>query len=729
MSVRHGTNGAIEPAGGRSGRIGADAAAGWFAACRAREEANAPHWIPVLIGVGIAAHFALPEPPPFWLSLAVPGALVAAAALLGLRASAPTALVATAVCFAVGVAAAGVRTERVAAPVIERETGPLTVTGRILWRDARGSKRIQLLIEPATVGRMTPDDLPDRVRISAHRGQAGDVRAGDFIRIRAVLRPPPGPVAPGAFDFARKAWFERLGGVGFAISDATPTSGSPPALSVRLSTTIERLRDSIAERIITRLGPVRGAIAAALLTGKRGAIPEDTLQAIRDAGLAHLLAISGLHMALVCGTVFSFAGLLLAASPWLGIRIVVKKWAAVAALAAGTGYYLLAGGSVATERAFIMAGVALVAVLIDRPAITMRNVALAAVIVLLLRPESIADAGFQMSFGAVVALVAFYDWVRTRRMGRERPPRHWAPVRLIAISILAVAATTVIATMATGPIAAFHFNRVAVFGLAANLVAVPLVGSVVMPLGLLALLLMPLGLDGWALDLMGHGTGIVIDTAAAIAGLDGAVVAAPAPHWAALPLFAVGGLWICLWRASWRWLGIVPVLLSFALAGTAPRPDLLVARDARNVALRGDDGRLVAAIRRVEAYSVDQWLRRDGDATRAPAPPDTMFRCDSEACAATATNGARVAYALRRSAFAEECRRADILVSRIPVRTRCPSPSIIIDISDIRRRGPHAVHLGAGPYGTDRVETAADHRSGWPWNPWRSRGGSPAGVQ
>ena len=350
---------------------------------------------------------------------------------------------------------------------------------------------------------LDPDRTPARVRLrlSARQGAAAEI--GAWVELRAVLRPPSPPVAPGAFDFQRHAYFQRLGGVGFAVTVARRTA--PPG-EVQASVfapwrlALAGLRIEIADRIRAALDGPAGAVAAALMTGDRRAIPAHVLADMRDSGLAHLLAISGLHVGLVAAILFFGLRAALALVPKVALRYPIKKWAAAAALVGAFGYVLISGASVSTQRAFLMVGVVLLAVMVDRTAISMRLVAWAALIVLAMAPESLLGPSFQMSFAAVVALVAAYEVLR-RRLSAWRAEA--GTLRRAGLYLVGVGITTIVATAATAPFAVYHFNRFAEYGLAANLAAVPLTALWVMPWAMAAFCLMPAGLEAVALTPMG----------------------------------------------------------------------------------------------------------------------------------------------------------------------------------------------------------------------------------
>ena len=684
-------------------------------------------WSPVMLGGGIGVYFILGEEPAWWLVLLPVIAGCALAWQVGAARALPFALSVAVAIVGLGMVVAKVRTELVSAPRLDRKLGPVMVEGWVEALEPRNSGRISALIQVARIERLAADRTPARVRLTMARGMAPE-RAGVAIKVLAMLRPPPRPVAPGAYDFSRRSWFRRIGAYGHTLSRPSPAAGFEAAgrsWSARAGTWIDGVRAATAARVMAVIGEKGGPVASALLTGLRGGIPKADLGAIRDAGLAHLLAISGLHMALMSGAAFWVVRALIASIPWLALRVVGKKWAAGVGILTGFVYFFLAGGSVATERAFIMVAVALVAVMVDRSAISLRNVALAALIILVLKPETLVEAGFQMSFAAVVALTAFYE--RVRHLGRWGHGNGLdgaadSAGRVVFKTLAGVLLTTLVASLATGPLAAFQFNRVAVYGLASNFVAVPLVGFAVMPLGLMALVAMPFGLDAPALTLMGMGTGALVDISKAVAGWPGAAALVASPPAMVLPILGGGGLWLCLWRGRWRYWGLLPMAIAFAIAGQAAVPDIYADEKGARVAIRAEDGRLTLSKARGGRYPAAQWLRRNADPRKISAATsagtgDDALACDPRACVAS-LNGEhglayRFAYIRHPAALSEECRNADIVIASIPLHGRCLGPAIVIDRFDLNRHGAHAIRLGArgGPLVT-RVRGATGKR---PW--------------
>lgn len=606
-------------------------------------------WVPVLVACGVWMRFIGVAPP--WL--------LAGAGVVALAWVSPVRLpVFWAVCaLAAGFGAAEWRIRDVAAPVLA-EPWRGEVSGQVRIVDASLSGRPRLTLDAVAMPGMA--EVPARVRVSVRPGVT--VRVGDRVRLRAVLAAPRGPPEPGAFDFSRMAYFDRLGAVGYATGAVRV---SPiPALGLPVRLRVDRWRGTIAAALRARIGGEEGGIAAALTVGDRGGIPPEARDALRDSGLAHLLAISGLHMGLLAGLVFWTVRLALALPPVLAERIAIRKVAASCALAAAGAYLVLSGAGVATQRAFIMAAVALVAVLVDRTAVSLRGVAVAAVLILLARPESLFEAGFQMSFAAVAALVAGYD--ATRGFWRARAERRGIGARL-ATGAMATVMTSVLAGAATAPFAAYHFNRLVIWSLPANLLATPAMGLWIMPCVILAAVLAPVGLDGVALVLLGMGIAWVMGIARWFGGLDGAVEGIAATSPVALACIVLGGLWVVIWRGGLRLPGAVVVAAGLWLWAGTDRPDLFVARDAELIAGRGESGRLWVSRARAEGYTARLWLRRNGSARpdRDAAYDRREWSCNARRCRGWTGAGQdrRVVFLRRGDANAYDCAEGGILIA------------------------------------------------------------------
>lgn len=670
-------------------------------------------WSPVALGAGIAGYFALPFEP--GLATCLAPAAIALILLAGLpRGSLVAALAAFLTLAGLGGLIAKVRVESVRAPVLEKRMNSVIVTGlieRVEPRDERGA-RLTILVE--SLGTLDAAHRPRRVRVRTLSVNAVP-KTGERVELTATLSPPAEPSLPGAFDFARTAWFDGIGGVGFAFATPKilPPLAAAPTLEFAFRAGIESLRATINARLSAVLGGQTGAIAEALVTGERGRISKATNDVFRESGLFHILSISGLHMVIMAGAVFYAVRLALAAVPALALRFEIKKWAATAGIAAALGYLAISGGAFATVRSAVMIVIMFTAILLDRPALALRNVALAALLILLVYPESLFDAGFQMSFAAVVGLVAAYEVVRQRFERRGEPH----PILRVLMFFGGIVFSTLIASAAVAPFAAYHFHQTQQYAVLANLIAIPICNFIVMPASLAALVLMPLGLEALPLKAMGAGIDAMQWCAAYVARLPGAVGHIPAIPDAAFLLMILGGLWMALVAARWRILGAAGIVAGVALAPFLERPDLIVARGGTLVAVRGADGLLSALPARQARYELERWLEFDGDARSAKdVEAASAFRCDGVGCTAR-VKGVELAVSRHAASIADDCARAGIIVLPVPrPKSTCEGAALVIDYFDIWRQGVHALYIGGGrEAGRVRIETVAAHRGERPW--------------
>lgn len=690
------------------------------------ERARWFYWIPVIMGAGIATYFALPSEPP-----AIAATLLMAGAL-GLRMALPrTTLLSLAtsilVIFAVGFALITLRTLLVAGPVLQQRMGPVEVRGYVELVEPREGRGERITLRITKLGQLDHAATPQRARIRTMKKLEG-LAAGDAITARVHLAPPAGPALPGGFDFARHAYFSGIGAVGYALMlPERDASAGPAPFDLRVSASVQRLRQAIGARVDRVLSGETAAIAKALITGERGGIPEATNAAYRDSGLFHILSISGLHMAVMGGAVFFSVRLLLALFPTIALRFAVKKWAALAAAFGSLCYLAISGTSFATVRSFIMISIMFLAVLLDRPAVALRNVALSALVILALFPESVLDVGFQMSFAAVVALVAAYEAVRDRLEGPRRT--QFGIVMRTGLFFGGIILSTLVASAAVTPFAIYHFHKSQQFAIIANLLAIPICNLMVMPAALATLVAMPLGLEAGPLWVMGLGIDAMSWTARQVARLPGAVGYLPAIPTAAFALMLAGGLWLLLWHARWRFLGLAGIAAGIALAPLAPRPDVLIGRDGALVAVRTESGRLTALAAPQSRFELSRWLEHDGDSR----PPAEVFAsggmsCDALGCMMN-VKGVRIVVSRHPAAIGDDCRQADLVVLAMAVPKGCSEPAAVVDFFAARTAGTHAVYI-SGPR-EFRIETVARTRGARPWSPphpWSPEGRRSAAV-
>lgn len=645
-------------------------------------------WLPVAFGAGIAIYFTADREPVWWAALAV-----AAAALGAVHAARrhpvgfPLALGAAAI--TCGFAIATLQTLRIGHPVIAASTWQAQVKGFVEIREERArSDRVVVRIESFEAPRIAPK--PERVRVSVRKDAAPPV--GAFVSFKAHLAPPLTPLRPGGYDFARDMYFQQIGASGWVLGKiALDPKRAAEGLWLRYAAQLDRMRDGMDNRIRAVLPGDRGSIASALITGKRDAISPAVNDAMYVSSLAHVLSISGYHMAVVAGIVFFVirAGLALFAS--LAIRRPIKKWAAAGALVAATFYLILSGAEVATQRSYIMIAIVLIGVMLDRPAITFRTLSVAAFAVLIIAPQSLVHPSFQMSFAATLALVAIYQHSLLWKVDADSP---WATRialwggREIASLLLA----SLVAGLATTPYAAFHFHRIAPYGVLANLLAMPVVSVLVMPMGIAGAVTMPLGLDAVFWKLMGVGLDWMMAVALWVAGLPGAVGPMPAFGIGALALATLGLLLICLLRSPLRWSGAAVMIAAIVWALTTPRPDVLIAADGQTAAARGASGHWLFLQKARDGFAAKEWLAADGDMRSADSVTlKEGVRCDDLGCTARLRDGRIVAFALAADAFDEDCRRAVVVASAMDAPGDCKAQ--VIDRRTLRRDGATALYV------------------------------------
>ena len=666
-------------------------------------------WVPVLFGLGIALYFGVSTEPS---QIAAMAALTVALTLriVWRRGAASMLLGGIAAATALGFAAAKLKSDWVAAPVLRAQAGPVQVRGWVEIAETRPSGGQRLTLAVAAIEPMPAHEQPARVRIRVSNAAAG-LKPGDAISIRAILSAPAGPALPGGYDFARSAWFQRLGAVGFALAPPAvdASAGEAPA-SVRARAALERVRQGIGARVTASLAGEGGAIANALITGERGGISEATNQAFRDSGLLHILSISGLHMAIMAGAVFLSVRFLLALVPALALRFPIKKWAAGAAILGALGYLLISGASFPTVRSWIMISIMFLAIMLERPALALRNVALAALAILVFFPESLVDVSFQMSFAAVVALVAAYEVLRDRAQGNERTRR--GPWLAVLLFFGGIVLSTLVASLAVAPFAAYHFHKSQQYAVLANLIAIPICNVVVMPAALVTLLAMPLGLEWGPLKVMEMGIGGMVWCAYAVAALPGAVAAIPAIPTPAFALMLGGGLWLALWRARWRLIGLCPIALGLALAPLRTAPDVLVGRDGALVAVRSGPEGLSALAGKGSMFELARWLEHDGDSRRPETVAEARaFHCDASGCTAL-VRGCIVAVTRHAAALRDDCDKAAIIIVAVPAGRSCQGGPVMIAQERLRAEGAHAIYFKAGAID---IEAVAAGRGQRPW--------------
>jgi competence protein ComEC len=666
-------------------------------------------WLPVFFGAGIALYFVLKTEPPLWpaiaLAAASAGAVFALRRCPGWRDAALVLAV-----FAAGFALMRETAWEREAPMLQRRLGPVAVSGRVVDIDL-AERGWRIVIENDTLPGLDAKDQPRRLRL--HIPPSSDeLSPGDRVSLKAMLYPVPAQLLPGGRDFQRELYFAGINGVGYSFGAAhrMATTASDGGWRENL----RQLRTEMSRRIAAVLPGSTGGVASALITGKRGAITEEVKQAFRDSGLSHLLAIAGLHLGLVGAFVFFAVRGGLALIPWVALRYPIKKIAAGATLLVLACYLLLSGAAVPTQRAFVMNGLVFGAIIIDRLRISMRVCAIAAAIVLALDPSVLVGVSFQMSFGAVVALIAVYETYGTR-LGQLLHSRSRSG-RVLGYCA-GVVVTTVIVTLGTYPYSIYHFHHIALYSPLANVIAVPLSALWTLPWGVVTCLLMPLGLERLALVPMGWGIDITIWVAQHVSALPGNVWMMPPLPVEGLILISLGGLWLCLWQGRWRRWGVIAIAIGTATMPLTRLPDILIADGGRFVAARAPDGHYFLSTDTGEKIVRSFFATETGEVLE-PWPlsgsgTESGLDCARELCRYTA-RGRTVAIVTGASGLPLGCRGLDAIVSQVPAGFHCRSVIPVVDRIDSWRRGAVAVWLDRDGVA---VESVNENRGDRPWVP------------
>jgi competence protein ComEC len=684
-------------------------------------------WLPVAAGTGVVLYLYADREPSLWLIAPAALSLGVLAYLTSANRVAFFLLCGFCAVFA-GELSAAWRTARVAAPVIDK-IRIVTLQGFIEEMDFRRNGARFLLRVHSAEG-LAPDQTPFRVRLTMRR--APPFEAGTYVSLKARLLPPARASLPGGYDFARDAWFARLGAVGNVLGRIEVVQApEPPGLAASAMMAIDRGRNVLARRIDTIVGGDSGAIAAAMVTGKRDLLSDEAREVIREAGIFHIITISGVQMTLVAAIFFVGLRRLLALSQTLALSYPIKKWAALFAIAGAIFYDIATGSRVGTERALFMTLIMLTSVLLDRQALTMRNLAIAAALVILIQPEAIMGASFQLSFAAVAALVAVYE-ARMAAWARDEPVKASRPLEgerrrmaletvkpLLRRGPLGLLFATFCATSATASFMAYNFHELSPYVLIGNPLTLTIIEIFAVPGALAGTLLYPLGLDAFVWRYVGLGIDGVMWAARGIGSWPGSTIHLPAFAPWAIVFLSLAVLSSVLWRTAILRATALP-LAALGLLGAAAGPsfDMAVVPAGDAVAFRAADGRLAVIGRGKNAFSTEQWLRADADG-RLASEALTKANCDKLGCVGHLASGRTIALDLDTQAFAEDCSRADIIVTPRFAPLGCAA-TIVIDREKLKQTG--ALTLAFAKDGVVQMHAARAADEDRPWSPAPKRG-------
>jgi competence protein ComEC len=684
-----------------------------IAEAMAAEDERRVLWLPAFFATGIAIYFGLTIEPPLWVG-AVALSFAGIAAALARRRPAWFGMALALLFAAAGFAMVQEARWADGTPMLDHRVGMAKLTGTVIDIEAR-TRGWRIIMAPDLVPGLLPGEQPHLVRI--HISPKSDrLEPGDRVRLKARLYPVPPQVIPGGRDMQRELYFAGIGSVGYSLGAAhrLPDAEGAASAGGGWREWLLQLRVEMTRRINAALPGSTGGVASAVITGKRGVMAEEVKDAFRKSGLSHLLAIAGLHLGLVGGFVFFTVRGALALIPYVALRYPIKKIAAAATLAALFCYLMISGAAIPTQRAFVMNGIVFAAIMIDRLRISMRICALAALIVLVLDPASLVGVSFQMSFGAVVALIAVYETWGSRL---ARVFHGGSVLRHIAGYAGAIALTTVVATFGTEPFAIYHFHHIVLYSPLANVIAVPISGMWTLPWGVVACLLMPFGLERLALVPMGWGIDLTIIIAQWVSALPGNVWLTPRLPTIGAILVALGGCWLCLWQGKWRFFGTLGIGAGLATLLLTRPPDIVLGDFGHLLAARAADGAYYVAD---TAQKISRsFLTQETGSTLLPWPERTApvagpLDCTMEARCIYTAQGQRVALLIDKSGLPILCNTVDAIVAKVPAGFDCRSKIPVADRIDNWRYGAFALWLA--PDGIT-IANANQSRGDRPWVP------------
>ncbi len=688
-------------------------------------------WVPVAAGAGVVLYLTSDTEPSLWLTALVASFFTGCAILTRRQPWLFGISVAIAAIFA-GMFSAGWRTARVSAPVLDR-IRIVQVSGYVEQVDLR-REGARLVVRLDKAEGLAPEATPYRIRVSSRKTPG--VEAGNYVSFKARLLPPSHAALPGGYDFSRDAFFARIGAVGSVLGRIDPaTASSSPDFWLKIYAAIDRGRNALAVRVQASIDGDAGAIAVAMVTGKRDFLTEDARELVREAGIFHIITISGVQMTLVAGILFYVARGFLSLLPGFALRYPIKKWAAGFAILGAIAYDISTGSRVGTERALFMTMIMLGAVILGRPAITMRNLALAALAVIILEPEAIMGASFQLSFAAVSALVAVYEArmaARSKSYASGASPAMWKPqksllsfdpvsrLHRIGHGLKEMGLATVCATGATASYMAYDFHELSPYVLIGNPLTLALIEFFAVPGALIGTILYPLGLDGPVWSYLAVGIKAVLGIAGWIASAPGSTLHLTAFASWSIVYLTLAVLCMVIWR-SWA---MRIMALPFAIIGiygafSGPRYDLFIPPSAEAIAIRGPDGKLGILGKKANSFTAEQWLRADGDGRSAAKHAQSLMvgACDAQGCVTKMQDGRMIALVYDRAAFPEDCKRAAIIITTEFAPDYCGA-SIVIDRRNLEATGAIAIKIDHDQFQIATARTRTENR---PWSPLKPR--------
>ncbi len=640
-------------------------------------------WLPVFYGIGILIYFSIPNLFNQKINILI-SILLLLQIFLFKKEKYLFYIFIISFLISVGFLGAGIRSIYVQSPAIKEESNIVQVIGRIVTIETYKTGN-RVILDNLTIDGITKKETPKKVRIVVFTA-LHEAKPGDIVSIRAKLLPPPKPVLPGAYDFSRYAYFEQIGAVGFAVSDILLIHQSYNSFYERIS----RIRNQISLKLKDQIKGQEAEIAKALFIGDAGGIKQNIMEDIRNSGLAHLLSISGLHLALVCFLFFASSRYLLALIPGISLRYNTKRLAAIIALIGSYLYLLMSGNPIPAQRAFIMSGMALFAIIIGRSGSPMRLVAIAATTVLVFTPENILSPSFQMSFAAVIALIAAFDFLKTYLAEKQAVNKY----NKILSYLINTTISSIVAGLATAPFAVYHFSRMSPYGILANLLAIPTTSIIVMPLGVISVLLMPFNLDWLVAPMLKISIDIIIQIANMVAALPMANSLIPAINNWQIITISFSFLWLCLWRGKIRVIGGGVIILTSFCVIFNTYPDVIINSDAKFFAVKNENDELLFSGNYGSRYAKEAWITRIGqeEIKTIEKSDSKMINCDLVGCVYI-KNPYRLVIIKHPIGLERDCTQDVIFINITGIKYNCAIAKKQVTLYELKEKGTHEFYL------------------------------------
>ncbi|MBX7146169.1 MAG: ComEC family competence protein [Alphaproteobacteria bacterium] len=670
-------------------------------------------WVPVLLSFGIGFYFYLPFAVPFILAFFI--SLICFVCAFLLRKKSFVWLIISYGILNLGFTVAQYQAEHKKTFFLTRSLKKVEITARIVGLD-QFSNRQRLTLDKINIANMSIHQL-HRIKITAHTKE--EIRVGDWIKTFVNLDPPNSRLLPNDFDFRRQAWFDEVDAFGYTVGLVDIINKDfHKSFSDQIFLTIENIRHKITQDILSILPIDQGSIAVALMIGDQSIIPKNILNIMRDSGLAHLLSISGLHISMVAGLLFYSIRALFAGISFITLRYSVKKWAAICSIIGCFFYLILSGSAVPTQRSFLMIMIVMVAILFDRQPISMRLVVWAATIILIIDPYNLLKPSFQMSFAAVTALIAVYEYFDTKTKNRIRDLKNYkTQINKIIFWIIGLIGTSLIATLATAPYAVFYFNKLPLMGFISNMIAVPITSFWIMPWIMVAFILFPFGLEHWALWPMEWGLTIVIKIAAQVAQWKGAILFLPSPPLFCLVLITLGGCWVCLWKKSWRFLGFLPIILGLILTFTQKFPDIIVSNQSNTFAFKTTPQFYNTVTQNKNGSEINLWSKKINIDQRYILFRDKInnnqLKCDYWACRYKIKEKI-ITFIYQPEVLEEECKNSDLVINFTYSSQTCLASdrAEFLSKKDITNKGGYFIWVTDEEF---KIENSKQNQESKPW--------------